>query len=838
MDAQPLLLQRCFQEAANLSKRALERCIDEAVAALQAAEGGVGKLADRDEIALAWNSLLRLKASWGAQYAADLLVAFRKGPSVDSEGNPRTSPSSFASFGAFSTDFSSLSLVDDVQVSQGIEFARLSQQLQLHADPVMADLDALVSAVQGFPNVRPELNPLRPEVFALALRGLVYGANVEPGVRARWVQALAGPMGRELRGTYETLIDLLLSAKVEAVSYRVMAAPGGGGKGVGRGLPGERGRGAVQPGRAGPAGGVGGGAGGGGWGDGFADDAGTPASTPADLYVDPSRMDVREPLFHDFLVHGALDDQTRLADSYYARVEEELEALRAAPPAPSDSLRADFPPPDQDLSSGDRPVRRVDGQSPLSSRVWGAYASHSARRMVRAELKKEATHLGQVLGLEVVRQLVNQVAQDPRLLVPVRESIVALEPSLLRLAMVDPRFFSEETHPGRRLMERVAQRSFKFNDEYSAEFIQFFVSVTRSFNALNALKIDSAQPFNSALATLEAAWTESDRAEEARRHEVLDGLRFAEERQAAADQIACDISLRPDLDKVPGAVLDFLYGPWALVMAHARLVDQANQIDPRGFGTLVSDLVWSVKQDFTLKQPAKLMDMIPGMLRKLHVGLDLIGQDAREREPFFEILLRLHGPVLKLRRLKSELDAREPGVGPLDADLLPATAEQRIPKAAAQPWLAPRDQNQVGFEDTPLPSLDDFLSDDVAEPSEAQAETPDRTGPGVSMPPTQDPESVERVLQHLHTGCWVDLCSGQRWRRAQLVWASAKGTLFMFESHGGHPHSMTRRSCERLVSEHLLRLVGSHGVVAHALATLKQESKDMAPASSSAAEPA
>jgi hypothetical protein len=45
-------------------------------------------------------------------------------------------------------------------------------------------------------------------------------------------------------------------------------------------------------------------------------------------------------------------------------------------------------------------------------------------------LKKEATHVGQVLGLEVVRKLVNEVAQDPRLLVPVREAIVALEPSL------------------------------------------------------------------------------------------------------------------------------------------------------------------------------------------------------------------------------------------------------------------------------------------------------------------------------------------------------------------------------------------------------------------------
>ena len=78
-----------------------------------------------------------------------------------------------------------------------------------------------------------------------------------------------------------------------------------------------------------------------------------------------------------------------------------------------------------------------------------------------------------MLGLEVVRKLVNEVARDPRLLVPVRGAIVALEPSLLRLAMMDPRFFSDEAHPGRRLMERVAQRSFKYNDEFSSEFKGF-----------------------------------------------------------------------------------------------------------------------------------------------------------------------------------------------------------------------------------------------------------------------------------------------------------------------------------------------------------------------------
>ncbi len=73
------------------------------------------------------------------------------------------------------------------------------------------------------------------------------------------------------------------------------------------------------------------------------------------------------------------------------------------------------------------------------------------------------------------------------------------------------------------------------------------------------------------------------------------------------------------------------------------------------------------------------------------------------------------------------------------------------------------------------------------------------------------------------TGCWVDLFSRQRWRRAQLVWASAKGTLFMFVSHGGRPHTMTRRSCERLIVHDLLRPVETHGVVARALSTLTNE---------------
>ena len=827
------VLQRCFEEAATSSARGLQRSIDEAIADLQAEESTAAKVALRDRLALAWNSLLKQRPSLPQAYSEGLRAAFSAavaGAPVEVAPNP----SRFAALTSGGSGFGGLTLVDDDQIMQTIEFTRLSQQLRLQVDEQIADLDALVCAALGLPRVQPEMNPLRPEVFAGALRDLLSQAPVESETRARWLKALAAPLGRELNATYESVIAILNSASVQAVSYRWVGTPGDSrapraAAGTARGgdpIDGLAGFGSGQ--RGGDEGRRGGrafDAGGNGSNGGWQGDSSHPVSIDpmagafSDDVSDQTPLAVNPSLYEGFLVHG-VDHDDRLSESYYTRIEHELTQLRAqikampAGPAPSRD-----------------PRRRVDGHSPLSPEVWGPYAQSAARRLVGAELKKEATHVGQVLGLEVVRKLVNQVAQDPRLLVPVREAIVALEPSLLRLAMVDPRFFSDETHPGRRLMERVAQRSFKYEDAENSDFQAFFERVRKTFNQLNAVKVDSAQPFNSALGVLEEDWNQRDADEEARQQELLQSLRFAEERQALADQIAYDMSSRPDLDKVPGPVLDFLYGPWSLAMAHAKLLDQDRQIDPRGFGLVVSDLVWSVKRDFTLRQPAKLMDMIPGMLRKINSGLDLIGLDRASREAFMDVLMRLHGPVLRLRRLKSERDAQESGAMPLEPDLAPASPEQRVPKAADQPWLAPTQWADAGFEDA-APSgpaelgadadADHGRDDEAAESGASPLESASGEGGETHE------ELIEAVLDGLTTGCWVDLNSHKRWLRAQLIWASNRGTLFMFVSRGGRAHSMTRRSCARLVERQRLRPVGAHGVVAHALEVLKEEARSKA----------
>ena len=48
--------------------------------------------------------------------------------------------------------------------------------------------------------------------------------------------------------------------------------------------------------------------------------------------------------------------------------------------------------------------------------------------------------------------MLEQLASDDRLLPSVRAAIAQLRPALLRLAVADPRFFSDKQHPARALL--------------------------------------------------------------------------------------------------------------------------------------------------------------------------------------------------------------------------------------------------------------------------------------------------------------------------------------------------------------------------------------------------
>ena len=86
-------------------------------------------------------------------------------------------------------------------------------------------MDKLISAALGLTRVKPDLNPLRPDVFAKCLLNLLYGVAAPTAVTALWIKHLGVPLGQELSRVYERVINLLELSGVRAVGFRVQAAP-------------------------------------------------------------------------------------------------------------------------------------------------------------------------------------------------------------------------------------------------------------------------------------------------------------------------------------------------------------------------------------------------------------------------------------------------------------------------------------------------------------------------------------------------------------------------------------------------------------------------------------
>ncbi|WP_372659488.1 DUF1631 family protein [Hydrogenophaga sp.] len=816
-EATPRLLQQCYQDALSGAPELLARCIDAAVVGLQGAEKASRDIAQRDLLARAGWALQQNKGLWLETYPAQLREALM---SAADDAPPSSRP-------ALYTESTLMSLVDDDALKESLESARLVQNLLPVVEHELAVLDALMSSLVGLVTVRAERNPLRPLVFVRVLRETMASSDHEAAVRSLWLQHMAAPLGAELKKLYERLGLMLQRANVREAGYRVRLSPDGPVSTRSGGLgwsPNSQWQSAVDP----------------------VSTQDAPAwpnedELPPMIELARQHSGIDNPVFHGFLNQGGAQYERHLTPAYYDQVSEELAAIEAyaAIPLLDESMILERSVQHRDMPVVDRPARAVGIASQLSQKTWGAYAAAHERAKVLMRLKQKARRVAQAVGLDLVRALVGQLASDPLLLTPVREAVVALEPALLRLAMDKPRFFSEEEHPARLLVEGVAQRSFKYNDEFSSDFETFFQPVQRAFNRLNAQEDGDPKAFATALTSLRRNWDAQDQQERPLQDNSLQSMRRAEERQALADQLAWDMSQRPDVDNAPGVILDFLYGPWCLVMASAQLGDASGQAnDPGGYGKAVSQLLWSVKKEVTLRRPKQLFDMIPGLLSTLYSGLDSLGKTREETKPFFDALMRLHQPVLRLRRARIKKDAVHSAPAPLEIgsmsmeldETLPATPEQRRPHRAAQPWLGKDELVAAGFEDT-LPS---YHADLVALRGESPSGEGERGGEGEDVsaptPVGEDSEALgaellqtATVLGGLREGDWVDLYAREQWLRAQLIWASSKGTLFMFVSGGGQPHSMTKRSCERLIANRLLRPVAAHGVVTTALRAMTAE---------------
>lgn len=761
--------QRIVQIALTQARPVVERVIETTRMSLQARLDSARTPGEHHAMQEARQQLVRLASVMADRYPD----ALRKALDQDTaQGDDKPTRS------LFTVHFDDLELMDEAQINDSVERARARQVLIAAVEGPLADLDALVCAAQGLPRVQPEHNPLRPDVFLQALQSVVSRMQVTPQVRHDWMGLMAQALGTELRSLYLAQIDQLKQSGVKPVGYAMRQATGE----VVYVAPAEAG---VSP--------------------GFAADN--------DLYV-ASSTSAGDPLltldrlrrlllgeFNDAAAPAetrapANDSQESFADRFAREFEDPAQGLPHINPPATDfamTVPAAFEAL-QEMNQVGQMMERLGTPRTLAAPGADGHSAAAQRAQVQG--------LGQALSMEVVALMVDNIARDTRLLWPVQQFIRALEPALMQLALSDPRFFSHKEHAARRLLQDITNRSQAFNSPEAPGFQSFMRSLMHIAGPLATATIDSADDFEQVLQQLHAKWAEKDQALRQERQRAIEALQHAEQRHLLAAQISRELWLLPSMGKVPDAISRFLLGPWAQVMAEARLSAKPGTTDPGRYQELVEALIWSVQPELTRANTGQLARLLPKLLPKLREGLASIDYPADRTEAVFELLMQLHqqaftpGP-----RVAASAPAAPTSAAPMATPA--AEPAQPAPLDDDDPWVAPSEARESGYIDiSQSPESEDADSAPEATPS--------------NVAPLPLPASTITV------GTWVNLQVAGQWERTQLSWIGSHGNLFLFTSASGRTQSMTLRLLDRLLQQGALQVLAEQTVVDNALNAVAQ----------------
>ena len=753
--------QSCVDEAIRQAPFLIDRWATRLVDAIYARSMTASEPAERHQLQSVIMALKKNRLLMEATFPVELKKSIADDFSAGSTQKTLSSAGSRSS-----VSFDELELMQDDQVQEAVESARVQQVIRMGCEAGLASFTARLSTARGFLVVKADSNPLRPELMTQALLRTLKTLPVSSGTRTAWLIDGAKLMGEELQLMYVQLNEFLAAQGMVPAAYGVIPMPEtkSARDFFRKSMPGF------------PAAGH---------------HSGNPPFEPElgrvpDSASLPSRKQLLTLDHLHRLLTGDYDNSTRgqpVGSSYELEETSHPEFSHTLPFA-LDVL----------------PELEEKARSAKNSR-FNPLAPAPSLAELRAHLKTDAKSLGQSLAIEVVSMMIEQMAQDERLLLPVRQIIADAEPAFLRLAVTDPRFFSDKSHPARRLLDTITSTSLGYASESAPGFQEFMQSLQEVADLLTEEHAGDAQHFSELLRNFERKQRRNTPENRQAQRRAVQALVQAEERNLLAIKIAAEIRARPDfVDRHP-LITGFLVGPWAQVMAKERLQGQfVGAVSKRAvYSPLLDDLFWSLDIAPSVEQRRKLVKVIPEMLKLLREGLESIDYPLEQSRGFFDALMGAHQARLKP---PSELPA-----APSDS----IHSMQKMFQAddddeGASLWLAPKEVEHSGF-------MDDWADSLPAQPESAPQPALSKS----NSYPASAAGAGSGASVNLHVGDWVELLVDMQWVRAQLTWISPHDTLFMFDSEGGRKHSMTFRVLNHLLGLDLVKVVSQQGVLDGAL---------------------
>lgn len=507
----------------------------------------------------------------------------------------------------------SFELVDDDVVENKILASRMALTVMERVSSHFESLRLRVQALEGVEMSATDI--LRPETVALKM----VESWVKAGLPRADLQTIVDPLQRELadlmQKVYQSCNDFLQAQGIQAqqdLRVRINRSP-------------TSGAGALQAGPASRA---------------LEQSQNVMASqrgmVPASGRGMPSRM-AHPGSMHGMAHAAALSGMTPLARARQRAygVVGQLRRLLTTSATGFDMVNA---PPASAALAHALAAHRVQAETYYST-VGGAVPDYSPAAVVQlagvvrnraTEFKKKADTEGEKAIIEVVALMFQSILAEDRIPSAVRVWFARLQVPVLRVALAEPEFFSNLTHPARQLIDRMGSCALGFDaasisgSALEAEvkrIVQVIEQYPETGRRVFQLVYDEFEKFLAKFLTEKQATSR-----------LVSVAQQVEQKEALA--INYTIELRTMLKDMPvrDEIREFLFKTWAEVLALSAVREGPQHADTVAFKRTAADLVWAASAKPNRSERAQVIQSLPGLLQRLRQGLTLLGMTGAPQD--------------------------------------------------------------------------------------------------------------------------------------------------------------------------------------------------------------
>lgn len=407
-----------------------------------------------------------------------------------------------------------------------------------------------------------------------------------------------------------------------------------------------------------------------------------------------------------------------------------------------------------------QPLHAGGGDSTIDAAIEGGRYTAAIVAKVASKARESSTKLKEKAEtdsekaiIEVVALMFQSILTEERIAPAVRVWFARLQVPVLRVALDEPEFFSDEGHPTRKLIDRMGAVALGF-DAASVNADTLEGEVRRIVQVIEQYPETGRRVFELVYAEFERFLTKH-LTEKAGTAKVISVAQQVEQKETLAIKYTIEFRTLLNDVSVDDEVRQFLFKIWAEVLALAAMKNGAQHEATMSFKRTAADLVWAASAKPNRSERTQVIQSLPAILQRLRAGLVLMGMEGEAQD-------------LQIKVLTDTL------------------AKAFLSKAAPIPL------EHIEAMVRRLANVEEFLGDDVlgelpldAENIEMMTGIDSAALQVIADDGTKVGESMLAWAQQLALGSWFTLNHNGTSAAVQYVWHSERKQLHLFVANDG-----------------------------------------------------